>query len=289
MSGGDPSDLLIKRAKPSLPDPSRPKRGDPFETPDRPARGRYETPRSPAPDTDDEYDGGDPVVAAVVGVAPADLRSGVFWNVARTLEVKVLSWYMGFTPAQATGPGGGLTIFQLMGSSVGGNYISGPASGTAVNQRVGNTIMLRRVHVRGTLLYDFWNAGGSPKGDELIRVCMFWNRQPMQGGSTSALATTAVFDQGAGQNGLLDDYFVSRTQSYVPVFDRTYRAVQFDEVGGTSQVVARIPFEIDLPVYQKVFFNASGVAVNFAPCMAVSSFHGTSYVQMKSYCYFSDC
>lgn len=271
MSGGDPSALTLKRA----PNPVTPPR----------TRGRFDTP--PTPDTPEnrEPDPHVPAPEEMDVVARGGERSNVFWNVMRTLEVKVTSSYLQFTPGNASN----VTLFQLMGSTVGGSYQTGPAQGSAINQRVGNMIMLRRVHIRGTILYDFNHGGVTPKGDDLIRVVLFWNRQPLQRGSSTALVGSEVFDQGAGVNGLLDDFFVSRYQAYIPVFDRVYRAVQFDVVSGNDLAIARIPFEIDVPVYHKVNYNASGQAVQFAPCFAVCDFQGTSYVQMKTYLYFSDC
>lgn len=281
-SSTDMSGFVAKRARTEVAQGRPiPTRQDPFEpsTPKR-ARGEgggYRTPRTPDP-------GGDDAAAEVAEDEDRPQRSGIWWNVARTLEVKVFSFYREFTPGAKATP----TVLQMMGSTVGGNYIQGPDQGSAVNQRIGNVIMLRRLHVRAQLLYDFNNGGSAAKGDNLMRVVLFWNNQPSQSGSTSAMSYSDVFDTGATSDGLLNDLFVSRTASYTPFYDKTFRAVSVDNVATNNLAVARIPFELDIPVYKKMRWNGNGL-VNLAPCMAICDWFGTAYIQFKIYAYFSDC
>lgn len=281
-SSTDMSGFVAKRARTEVAEGRPiPTRQDPFEpsTPKR-ARGEggpFRTPRTPDA-------GGDDAGAAVEVDDGVPQRSGVWWNVARSLEVKVFSFYREFTPGAKSAP----TLVQLMGSTVGGNYIQGPDQGYAVNQRIGNSVMLRRLHIRGQLLYDFNNGGSASKGDNLSRVVLFWNNQPAQSGSTTSMTYSDVFDTGATSDGLLNDFFVSRTPSFTPFYDKTFRMIQVDQVATNNLAVARVPFELDIPVYKKLKWNGNGL-VNLAPCLCVCDWFGTAFIQFKIYAYYSDC
>lgn len=239
--------------------------------------------------TPDDPPGPPPPVVLTGGTSE---RSLIWRSVKRELETKVYSMVID----RVLNFGTTTEIWQTLGSTATPSA-SGPAQGFAVNQRVGNRILLHRVHVRG-YAYMYYNDPGTGlgTGDQLFRWGVALTQAPLQAGSSTAVSTTDFFDTAAGGvSNLLDDFTLWRKQQFCDLVDETFRVVDPDpnNVSSTTTDVSLVPFESDLTINKMIDFNASGLASTLAPLiyysMRMSPSDQPSGVKIAVYHYFSDC
>lgn len=230
-----------------------------------------------------ELDPGEP---GFVDTSPSlPQRSNVWRLLRRELEVKVVSIYVSGEIPTVAGFG-----YQLLGTSLLPAFLKQPARGVAINQRVGDRIMLRRVHIRGTWHPSQRRPSGDWDGDIELRFVFGLNRSPMRTGSTVALSNSDIFDTSSGGEGVHQDFAVWNKQRYTIFRDQRYRGViPHLIVLDYAEHLPAIPFEMDVDINSLMDFNSDGVAVNLSPFVWFSQTDESGYIDFKIYFYFSDC
>lgn len=243
-------------------------------------------------DDDEAHEGEHPPIAPTAGdpgyvdTGFTPQRSGVWRYVRRQLEVKVCSYY-----GQDIIPTPGGYGEQMIGAAQTVGFQLQPALGFDVNQRVGNRIMLRRMHVRGVFWPQIERPGGTLNGDVECRFVVGMNLSPMLHGSVSAIRTQDIFDTTAGANGQLEDYAVWNKQRFKPLRDERWRGVfpSYTITGIGDRENIGLPFEMDIDVNTLIDFDSSGHAVNCSPFVWYAMTDSSGFLDFKAYFYFTDC